>query len=1002
MQTVSRILVLHLYFKQLLLYLLAKSCKTLTSLTDLIRTQGKVLTMTVNTPFLLDQSEKMWLVETGKLHIYTVKVEQGIPVGKRNYFVDVKAGQILLGMQIAQSASDMGLWVDATEDSILYELDLAIFKSFQKDEKYSVEVSQLVSEWIEAIFEGLSENSNHPNQAAEVLVKEGERVILRNGESISAQKNPVWAKVSASKLDSLLVNGFGNLYVETEDVLLPITRRSFLQSTRNVGMRFYTAEEALHEEGAWAGIRALDEIILQLEKAEMELIQTQEQARLKQKYQAQFQRTRQSLQSAQAILNPKLVDKYADVVDFYSDDYLFNACQVVASALNIDLSPPAEVSDTDPLGDIMRASRVRYREVLLTGDWWTKESGALLGFGAETGQALAIMPLRKGGYEVYNPETKETFKLNTATAPVIDKVAYTFYPPFEAKALSLWDILKFGIFRNQRDLYNLFLLSAGATLLGMIVPIITEILFDYVIPHAGRWDILHIGFALFMTMIGYVLFELTENYALLRLETQMDSRLQAAVWDRLLDLPVTFFRQFTVGDLADRTMGINHIRQMLSGVVITGILAGVFSMLNFVLLFYYSVTLALVALGLVMLEIFVLYLLGMKQIAQERVALAWEGKTQGVVLQMLTGISKFRVTGTEIRAFTHWLNHFSKFKQAGFQASQTQNIQQTLHVVTPILFNLVIFWALMQSGTSQHLSTGEFLAFNAAYGSFTAAMLAMSASLLSIYQIFPIYDRTKPILDTLPETDIGKANPGTLKGNIEVGQVNFRYDDDSPLVLQDVSLKLKAGEYVAFVGASGSGKSTLVRLLLGFEKAESGSIFYDNRELSQLDIRLVRRQIGVVLQDGQLTPGDILSNIIGTSPHLTMDDAWEATKLAAIEDDIRRMPMGMYTVINEGASTLSGGQKQRLLIAQVLVHKPRILIFDEATSALDNRTQAVVTQSLNKLQATRIVIAHRLSTIQEVDRIVVFDRGRIVQIGTYQELMAVEGAFRDLAMRQIE
>lgn len=380
----------------------------------------------------------------------------------------------------------------------------------------------------------------------------------------------------------------------------------------------------------------------------------------------------------------------------------------------------------------------------------------------------------------------------------------------------------------------------------------------------------------------------------------------------------------------------------------------------------------------------------------------YEGKTRGLVLQLLTGISKFRVTGTEIRAFTHWLNDFSKMKNYSYQALHIQNIQNMINSVTPILFTAIIYLTLMLSPAYENMTTGQFLAFSAAYGAFTGAMIAMSEALLTVYQVFPIYERTRPILESLPEADSGKANPGQLKGNIEVSQVNFRYEEDGPLVLQDVSFKLEAGDYVAFVGPSGSGKSTLVRLLLGFEKPESGVIFYDDQELNQLDIRLVRRQIGTVLQEGQLTPGDIHSNIVGSSPHLTMDDAWEAARMAAIDDDIKHMPMGMHTIINEGSSTLSGGQKQRLLIAQTLVRKPRLIIFDEATSALDNRTQGVITHSLNNLQATRIVIAHRLSTIRNVDKIIVFDKGRVVQSGSYEELMSIDGPFRDLAARQIE
>jgi len=280
-------------------------------------------------------------------------------------------------------------------------------------------------------------------------------------------------------------------------------------------------------------------------------------------------------------------------------------------------------------------------------------------------------------------------------------------------------------------------------------------------------------------------------------------------------------------------------------------------------------------------------------------------------------------------------------------------------------------------------------------------MVALSDALIGVNLIIPLYQRLRPILETLPEDDTSKINPRALTGSIEVSHVSFRYREDGPLVLKDVSFEIKEGDYVALVGTSGCGKSTLFRILLGFEKPETGEIYYDGQDLAKLDIRAVRRQLGVVLQNGQLMTGNILSNIIGTNHRLTIEDAWEAARMAGIEEDIREMPMGMFTIISEGAGTISGGQKQRLMIARAIVNKPRIIFFDEATSALDNKTQAIVSQSLEKLQATRVVIAHRLSTIMNCNRILVMNQGRIVEQGTYEELMAKQGVFADLAKRQL-
>jgi ATP-binding cassette subfamily C protein len=298
------------------------------------------------------------------------------------------------------------------------------------------------------------------------------------------------------------------------------------------------------------------------------------------------------------------------------------------------------------------------------------------------------------------------------------------------------------------------------------------------------------------------------------------------------------------------------------------------------------------------------------------------------------------------------------------------------------------------------LTTGSFLAFFVAFNQFLAAVLQLSTTTLSILNVVPLYERAKPILESSPEVDPAKTLPGELSGAIEMSNIVFRYDQDSPLVLRGLTLSVQAGEFVAIIGQSGCGKSTVLRLLLGFEKPESGSIYFDGQDLSGLDVQGVRQQSGVVLQSGRLVAGTILTNIIG-SASLTGEDAWEAARMAGMDADIKAMPMGLHTVVSEGGGTLSGGQRQRLMIARAIVNKPRIVLFDEATSALDNETQAIVSRSLESLRATRIVIAHRLSTVINADRIVVLEKGTVVQSGTYQELISQDGLFRELAQRQI-
>jgi ABC-type bacteriocin/lantibiotic exporter with double-glycine peptidase domain len=345
-------------------------------------------------------------------------------------------------------------------------------------------------------------------------------------------------------------------------------------------------------------------------------------------------------------------------------------------------------------------------------------------------------------------------------------------------------------------------------------------------------------------------------------------------------------------------------------------------------------------------------------------------------------------------------------KRIAFAVGQVQNVSQTFSHAFPTLSSLAMFatiaylMASAKPGEQLGLSTGSFIAFNTAFATFMAAMQALADSSLSLLRAVPIYERIKPILETAPESDESRADPGKLKGAIAVSHLHFRYSEDSAWILKDVSLSLRPGEFAAFVGPSGCGKSTMMRLLLGFEKPALGAIYYDGQDFSSLDARLVRQQLGVVLQESRVLPTDIFRNIVGTAQR-TMDEAWEASEMAGLAEDIRQMPMGMHTVVSEGGGTFSGGQRQRLMIARALVNKPKIIFCDEATSALDNKTQAVVTQSMDRMDATRITIAHRLSTVANADRIFYFDGGQILEEGSYDELMAKNGLFAALAKRQI-
>ena len=463
-----------------------------------------------------------------------------------------------------------------------------------------------------------------------------------------------------------------------------------------------------------------------------------------------------------------------------------------------------------------------------------------------------------------------------------------------------------------------------------------------------------------------------------------------------------FRSDYSIGDLSSRVSVITQIRAKLSNTLLKSFFSSVFSLLNLGLLFYYSFPLALIATFVAAINIAVTIISGILMLRKVRPLLNQQGLLFGMMVQIIGGVAKFRVAGAEARAFAYWGRQYHR--QLHLMLG-SQGIEDNMVVINNILSALtpaVIFAFainMLRSHADGGISTGTFLAFNAAFGTFIIGATSLSSTVVDILEILPLWERAQPILQATCEVDANKTDPGRLSGRVEIKHIVFRYRTDGDLTLDDVSLRVEPGEFIALVGPSGSGKSTLFRLLLGFDSPESGSICYDGQELAGLDVNAVRRQLGAVLQNSRLMSASMFDNISSSAP-LTMDEAWEAARMAGLADDIAAMPMGMHTVVSEGGTNLSGGQRQRLLIARALALRPRILLFDEATSALDNRTQAIVSESLEKLNVTRIVVAHRLSTIRNADRIYVLQNGRLVQQGNFEQLAHKEGLFSQLIQRQ--
>jgi NHLM bacteriocin system ABC transporter ATP-binding protein len=944
-----------------------------------------------NKPFLLNDSDTVWVVDSGRVDIFAVKIEDDNAVGPRTHIFRAEKGQALFGMDRNFYDKGVGLLAVGAKNTRIMRLIKSRFKEHAFDSAYTEAVSDMIDQWVSKLFSGVRKVMA-PKSFDEL--EAGKETRVQANRYIRPKAGTLWVKVIEGHFK---VMGKDALPLSI-DGFFPISSTAWLQSKDQGKLYSLDTLKFILQDHLWSGFEQFHRVIIDIIVQNSREVEDKECRRIKDK--AAKDRT----------IYENVLSRFAGVLENQKaepgvinveGDLLFTACCLIGREMGIKFEsfPRAVKSVRDSLDSITRASRVHNRQVVLKDDWWKHDNGLILAFMENDQRPVALLPVSPRIYELHDPSTGSITRVNHKIADSLADIAYTFYRSLPDRALTVWDVINIGLHDWKKDMLLVVLMGACGAILALITPIMMGIIFDNVIPEASRSKLAQIALILLTCTIAVSMFEFTKAIAILRLKGKIDPSVEAAVVDRMISLPVPFFRKYNTGDLAGRCMGICAISKLLSDVTLQALMAGVFSFFYFILLFWYNWKLALLATGIAFIGIICTSLSSLLQLRYQRKLNEIEGRISGMVFQFINGIAKFRVSGTEDRAFALWAKEFNEKKRFVYKTRFVGNILESFNSSFPILASMAIFaWVVIKS--TETFTTGTFLAFNAAYINFQNALLQMSMALTSILNVIPLYERAKPIFETLPEVDHTRADPGELNGAIEIGHVKFRYDPDGPLILNDVFLQIKSGEFVALVGSSGSGKSTLLRLLLGFEEPESGAIYYDGQDITTINIQEVRRQIGVVLQNGGVMKGDIFKNIVGASD-LTIDDAWEAARMAGFDEDIKEMPMGMHTLISAGGHTLSGGQRQRLLIARAVVHKPRILFFDEATSALDNRTQAIVSRSLDNLQTTRVVIAHRLSTIIYADRIIVLDKGSILQSGTYKELINQDGLFADLAKRQI-
>ena len=607
-------------------------------------------------------------------------------------------------------------------------------------------------------------------------------------------------------------------------------------------------------------------------------------------------------------------------------------------------------TDDEVVEEVMRATNMTKRSVRLTDAWWKDSDGPLLATLRDGSGTLALFPGTVWGLYFLDATTNKKIRVTKKNAALFDEDALCFYRPLPARALTEKEFLTFLISQMRRsDLLLYFLAFILMSVAGIVSTIAVKIAFDHIIPSGAAPLLL----SLFLFLASLALANLFMRSALhslsARIQCRLSNLIENSVIARVMNLPVSFFGNNTAGGLSQRITAFTNLSKTIADILFVAMNMLVALVMSLPIL-YVAPQLLPAGLIAITLAIVVYIVTTIQEQNLTMRAYSQSEKNGGVAFDLISGAQRLKLSGSEDRAYARWLYGYAE------QAAATYS---------------------------------------------TKFPLCARAELVTICRLIgPRLEMGEPILQAVPEYGTGKTLVSELSGRIELNHVTFRYEEDGPAVLDDLSLTIQPGEYVGIVGRSGCGKSTLVKMLLGFETPQEGTVCYDEYDTSTTNLRSLRRCIGTVLQDGKLFAGDIYSNITITAPYLGVEDAWDAAEKVGMAEDIRRMPMGMHTLISEGSGGISGGQKQRLMIARAIVGKPKILIMDEATSALDNLTQKTVTDSLDALDCTRIVIAHRLSTIRSCDRILALDKGKIVESGSYDELMEKDGFFAELVKRQ--
>ena len=945
---------------------------------------GVLVPTAANLPVTLNDPDSVWYVERGAVDVFFLERQDGRQEKPLLHLLHVEAGRLLFGAALRYGKDDCVFVAKGLQDTVLRRMKSDILETLDSEA-----AARQVDLWITGITSTLL-RLVELEPKPDALVEPGQTVAAEPGV-LSARRNVVWL----SGLDSGSGTYMGVVLLEkvnagTGDAAIPLTPQTWIHLFSPASIECRSSRD-IADSGILAACidryHALAFARMQIDRG-LSLIDD-----------VNLQRegeTHRRSDAARAVYDlSNLLNKSGRNT---SGSELYSALDAIGRHENIAFGFGEDRPGLPELGEILDVSEVRCRRIRLRAEdrWWVGDSGALLGFRADSGRPVALLPGPFGRYrEVSSTENSRQW-VTAASAAKLGREAFMFYAPLSRASRGLRGMARLVKRRIAGDLARFLATGLLGGLVALLPALLVGLIANRIIPEndSGLLYAAVAGLVAFASLSAFL--RILQGTALIRMEGRMSARAEAAVWDRLLRLPSRFLNRFPAGNIAERGATIRKLRDTIAGTVADSLVSVVFLLPAFVLMVAYDPLLGGVSAVFGMLSLAVIFLLARRQVPWHRRILTANRRLSGLLLQLVNGSSKIRASRAGPSAVARWARSYREQKRAEMGLGILNEHLVAFSAAVPTL-SAALLLAITDPGA---VPVSDFVLIFAAVTIFQAAVVRLGASLSAVASVLPTWEVLSPILSTEPEGAAGGEPVGELSGEIRFDRVSFRYGPDGPPLLNEVSIHAAPGEFVAITGESGSGKSTLFRIALGIETPVSGTVYYDGRDMARLNLKQLRRRLGVVPQETALMPDNIWDNIVGQAESADTADVWRAARLAAIDREISKMPMGFSTTVGLCRTNLSGGECQRIMIAAALLGNPRILLLDEPTNWLDNASQFEVMRNIERLSATRLVIAHRLSTLQHADRIYMMRDGKVAQQGSYAELAGIDGPFRDLVRRQ--